>query len=75
MSKYTSCELIMNFGVTKIFIVNLCMNSFVFNELRSVVFQGEYASSLGLFRTREHASESLDHFEAYLFWYAFKWNH
>jgi hypothetical protein len=34
------------------------------NELRSVGFLGEYADSLGLFRTREHAWESLDHFGA-----------
>jgi hypothetical protein len=45
------------------------------NELRSVGFLGEYASSLGWFRTREHAGESLDHFEAYLFLGAFNWNH
>jgi hypothetical protein len=29
------------------------------------------AGSLGLFRTREHAGEGLDHFDAYLFLYAF----
>jgi hypothetical protein len=34
-----------------------------------------YAGSLGLFKTREHAQESLDHFAAYLFLYAFKLNH
>jgi hypothetical protein len=28
-----------------------------------------------LFRTRENAQESLDHFEAYLFLYAFTLNH
>jgi hypothetical protein len=27
-----------------------------------------------LFRTREQAQESLDHFDAYLFLYAFTWN-
>jgi hypothetical protein len=45
------------------------------NELRSVGFLGEYAGSLGWFRTREHAGESMDHFEAYLFLDAFNWNH
>jgi hypothetical protein len=45
------------------------------DELRSVGFLGEYAGSLGLFRTREHAGESLGQFDAYLFLYAFKWNH
>jgi hypothetical protein len=34
------------------------------NELRSVEFLDVYAGSLGLFRTREHAQESLDHFDA-----------
>jgi hypothetical protein len=28
-----------------------------------------------LFRSREHAQENLDHFDAYLFLYAFKLNH
>jgi hypothetical protein len=44
------------------------------NEVRSVEFLGKYAGSLGLFRTREHARECLDHFEAYLFLYAFNLN-
>jgi hypothetical protein len=45
------------------------------NEVRSVEFLGEYSGSLGLFKTREYARESLDHFEAYLFLYAFNLNH
>jgi hypothetical protein len=45
------------------------------NEVRSVEFLGEHAGSLGFFKTREHAGESLDHFEAYLFLYAIKLNH
>jgi hypothetical protein len=42
------------------------------NKPSSVEIPCEHASSLGLLRTREHAQESLDHFEAYLFLYAFK---
>jgi hypothetical protein len=45
------------------------------SEVRSVEPLGECAGSLGLFRTREHAEESLDHFDAYLFLYAFNLNH
>jgi hypothetical protein len=56
----------MIFGVTEIFILDACFPLKI-NELRSVGFLGDYAGSLGLFRTREHAGESLDHFEAYLF--------
>jgi hypothetical protein len=33
------------------------------------------AGSLGLFRTIEHVRERLDHFDAYLFLYAFNLNH
>jgi hypothetical protein len=55
MSKHTSCELIMIFSVTEIFILNLCMFSLQINEARSVGFLGVHAGSLGLFRTREHA--------------------
>jgi hypothetical protein len=40
-----------------------------------VKFLDVYAGSLGLLRTREHAQESLDQMEAYLFLYAFKLNH
>jgi hypothetical protein len=43
------------FGLTKIFILDLCMFPLKNDELRSVEFLGEYAGSLGLFRTREHA--------------------
>jgi hypothetical protein len=39
------------------------------------MFLGVYAGYLDLFRTREHAQESLDHFDAYLFLYAVNWNH
>jgi hypothetical protein len=42
------------------------------NELRLVEFLDVYAGSLGLFRTREQAQESLDQIDAYLFLYAFK---
>jgi hypothetical protein len=41
----------------------------------SVKFLGVYAGSLDLVRIREHAQESLDLFDAYLFLYAFKLNH
>jgi hypothetical protein len=39
------------------------------------MFPFECAGSLGLFRSRVHAQENLDHFDAYLFLYAFKLNH
>jgi hypothetical protein len=55
MSKYTSGELIMIFGITEIIILDLFLLPLKINELRSVGFLGEYADSLGLFRTREHA--------------------
>jgi hypothetical protein len=55
MSKYTSCALIMIFGLTEIIILNLCMFPLKNDELRSAGSLGEYAGSLGLFRTREHA--------------------
>jgi hypothetical protein len=45
------------------------------NEARSVEFLGVHAGSLGLFGTIEHAWESLEHFDAYLFLYAFNLNH
>jgi hypothetical protein len=45
----------MIFGLSEIIIIDLCMFSFENDELRSVEFLGEYAGSLGLFRTREHA--------------------
>jgi hypothetical protein len=45
------------------------------SKVRSVEPPGECAGSLGLFRTRDQAWESLDHFEADLFLYAFKLNH
>jgi hypothetical protein len=59
ISKYTSGELIMICGI-------LFYGCFPFkiNELRSVGFLGEYAGSLGLFRTREYVWGSLDHFGA-----------
>jgi hypothetical protein len=47
MSKHTSCELIMIFGVTKIFILNLCMSPLQINEAISVGFLGVHACSLG----------------------------
>jgi hypothetical protein len=65
----------MIFGVIEIFFLDLCMFSLNINELRSVGFLGEYAGSLGWFRIREHAGESMNHFEAYLFLDAFNWNH
>jgi hypothetical protein len=45
------------------------------DKVRSIEPLGECAGSLGLFRIREHAQENLGHFDAYLFLYAFKWNH
>jgi hypothetical protein len=45
------------------------------NKPNSVEVPCEHASFLGLFRIREHAQESLDHFDAYLFLYAIKLNH
>jgi hypothetical protein len=44
------------------------------NKPSSVEIPCEHAGSLGLFRTREHAQESLDHFDAHLFLYAFTLN-
>jgi hypothetical protein len=55
----------MIFGLAEIIILDLCMFSFV--EIPC-----EHAGFLDLFRTREHAQEKLEHFEAYLFFYAFK---
>jgi hypothetical protein len=45
------------------------------NKPSSVEIPCEHAGSLDLFWTREHAQESLDHFDAYLFLYTFKFNH
>jgi hypothetical protein len=42
------------------------------NKPSSVEVPCEHAGFLDLFRTREHAQESLDHFDACLFLYAFK---
>jgi hypothetical protein len=42
------------------------------NKPSSVDIPCEDAGFLDLFRTRENARESLDHFDAYLFLYAFK---
>jgi hypothetical protein len=64
----------MNFGLTEIIILELCMFFFVNCKPSSVEVPCEHAGSLDLFRTREHAQESLDHFDAYLFLYAFTWN-
>jgi hypothetical protein len=75
MSKDTSCELIMNFELIEIIILDLCMFSFVINNPSSVEVPCEHAGFLDLFRTREYAQESLDHFDAYLFLYAFTLNH
>jgi hypothetical protein len=55
MPNHTSGEVILIFGLSEIFILNLCMFSFVINEARSVESLGMLAGSLGLFRTREHA--------------------
>jgi hypothetical protein len=54
MSKHTSGELIMIFGIKEIFILNLCF-PLKTDEARSILFLGVHAGSLGLFRTREHA--------------------
>jgi hypothetical protein len=75
MPKDTSCELIMNFGLTEIIILELCMFSIEIDKPSSVEVPCEHAGSLDLLRTREHAQESLDHFDTYLFLYAFTWNH
>jgi hypothetical protein len=48
---------------------------FGINKPSSVEVPCEHDGPLGLFRTREHAQESLDHFDAYLFLYAFTLNH
>jgi hypothetical protein len=45
------------------------------NKPSSVEVPCKHAGFLDLFRTREHAQESLDHFDAYLFLYAFTLNH
>jgi hypothetical protein len=55
MSKHTSGELIMIFGLSEIIILNLCMFSYVLSKTSSVEIPGALAGSLGLFRTREHA--------------------
>jgi hypothetical protein len=45
------------------------------NKPSSVEIPCEHAGSLDLVMIREHAQESLDHFDAYLCLYAFKLNH
>jgi hypothetical protein len=45
------------------------------NKPSSVEVPCKHAGFLDLFRTREHAQESLDLFDAYLFLYAFTLNH
>jgi hypothetical protein len=53
-----------------LFLINVCF-PLSFNKARSVVVLGVLAGFLGWFRTREQVWESLDHFDAYLFLYAF----
>jgi hypothetical protein len=45
------------------------------NKPSSVEIPCEHAGSLDLFRITEHAQESWEHFDAYLFLCAFKLNH